>query len=150
MDIELALNANRLKSLVAETTWFQLGWPLNRLDGLAQGCFTTLPGMEASEEEQLHVQTTFVPEVVTPTRVGCVAGLCRNLDIFHATSRLWNGDSVFAHAVEMKFDRFADLRLGLLHRSTGGYTSGNIRHVSREITLGFLDYDGIAHLSLTS
>ena len=32
----------------------------------------------------------------------------------------------------------------------GGDTSGKVRHVSREIALGLLDHDGIAHGSLTS
>ena len=77
-------------------------------------------------------------------------GLCRNFDVLDATDCRGNGYAVFAHAIKVKLNGFANLRLNFAYCCTRGDASRKIRNVRRKISLCFFYYDSVPHKFLIS
>jgi len=71
--------------------------------------------------------------------------LYSNIDVLDATLRDRQCNAVFLHAVQVENDRFLDFLFYFLDCSAGRNAAGEIRNVSAEIVLRFLDDDCITH-----
>lgn len=74
-------------------------------------------------------------------------GLCRDFDVLDLTRAIWDGKSVFAQAFDVEDDSFADLGFNFRDRGSRGYTARKIGDIRRVVTFGFLNDDGVAHMT---
>src|ERR1019366_6944263 len=74
-----------------------------------------------------------------------------HLNVFDPTGGRGNRRAVFAHTLEMEFDRLPNGGFRLCECAASRYTTGQIRNVSRIVVTGGFNNDCIAHeIDLTS
>jgi hypothetical protein len=75
-------------------------------------------------------------------------GLLPNLDIVRLARRLWDRQPILPHALEMKFDGFADFYFHVFRRIADGNATGQIRNIRGVVSLALLDHDSVTHGSV--
>ena len=76
--------------------------------------------------------------------------LCPNFYVLDATDWRGNRYAVFAHAIKVKLNGFANLRRNFAYCGTRGDASRKIRNVRRKISLCFFYHDSVTHMFLIS
>src|SRR5450631_2383125 len=71
--------------------------------------------------------------------------LSGDLNVLDPTGGRWNRRAVFAHALEMEFDRFPNGDLRLCRCAASRHATGQIRNVRRKVIAGGFNDDCIAH-----
>src|SRR5216684_3099634 len=76
------------------------------------------------------------------TRANVLRG---HLNVLDPTGRRWNRRAVFAHTLEMEFDRLPNGGFRLCRRAASRHATGQIRNVRRIVVAGGFNDDCIAH-----